>query len=181
MALINLMSAIGSSKSPKLLHSFDEIFDFFDISLFGSAPTKFDLKLLNSMSAKFLRSTPYHLIESELTNIGVPNSSQKDFWEAIKENLNSRSEISKLWDLCTNGISPVIDKEDLEFVRTALATLPEAPFNKDTWKKWTTKVTDKTGRKGKNLFLPLRKALTGNSVGPDMGKLLPFLGKIPKI
>ena len=60
------------------------------------------------------------------------NSSQKDFWEAIKENLNSRSEISKLWDLCTNGISPVIDKEDLEFVRTALATLPEAPFNKDT-------------------------------------------------
>ena len=74
-----------------------------------------------------------------------------------------------------------IDKEDLEFVRTALAALPEAPFNKDTWKTWTTKVTDKTGRKGKNLFLPLRKALTGNSEGPDMGKLLPFLGKIPKI
>ena len=133
------------------------------------------------MSAIFLRSTPYHLIESELTNIGIPNSSQKDFWEAIKENLNSRSEISKLWDLCNNGISPVIDKEDLEFVRTALAALPEPPFNKDTWKTWTTKVSDKTGRKGKNLFLPLRKALTGNSVGPDMGKLLPFLGKIPKI
>ena len=181
IALINLMSAIGSSKSPKLLHSLDEIFDFFDISLFGSAPTKFDLKLLNSMSAKFLRSTPYHLIESELTNIGIPNSSQKDFWEAIKENLNSRSEISKLWDLCTNGIYPVIDKEDLEFVRIALTALPETPFNKDTWKIWTTKVSDKTGRKGKNLFLPLRKALTGNSVGPDMGKLLPFLGKIPKI
>ena len=114
------------------------------------------------------------------TNIGIPNRSQKDFWEAIKENLNSRSEISKLWDLCTNGISPVIDKEDLEFVRTALAALPETPLNKDTWKIWTTKVSDKTGRKGKNLFLPLRKALTGNSVGPDMGKLLPFLKKIPE-
>ena len=131
-----------------------QIFDFFDISLFGSAPTKFDLKLLNSMSAKFLRSTPYHIIESELTNIGIPNRSQKEFWEAIKENLNSRSEISKLWDLCINGISPVIDKEDLEFVRTALAALPETPLNKDTWKKWTTNVSDKTGRKGKRWRLP---------------------------
>ena len=133
------------------------------------------------MSAKFLRSTPYNLIKNELTNIGIPNNSQKDFWEAIKENLNSRYEISKLWDLCTNGISPVIDKEDLEFVKTALSTLPKAPLNKDSWKIWTNKVSDKTGRKGKNLFLPLRKALTGNSVGPDMAKLLPFLGKIPKI
>ena len=133
------------------------------------------------MSAKLLRSTPCYIIENELANIGIPKSSQEDFWEAIKENLNSRNEISKLWDLCTNGISPVIEKEDLEFVRTALELLPEAPYNKDSWKIWTNKVSDKTGRKGKNLFLPLRKALTGNSVGPDMGKLLPFLGKFPQI
>ena len=133
------------------------------------------------MSAKFLRATPYYLMENELINIGIPKSALKDFWEAIKENLNSRDEISKLWDLCTNGISPVIDKEDLEFVRTALETLPDAPYNKDSWKIWTNKVSDKTGRKGKSLFLPLRKALTGKSVGPDMGKLLPFLSKIPKI
>ena len=132
------------------------------------------------MSAKYLRSTSYHLIESELTNIGIPNSSQKDFWEAIKENLNSRSEISKLWDLCTNGISPVIDKEDLEFVRTALAALPETPFNKDTWKIWTLRFLKKLVEKEKSFFA-IEKSFNRKHVGPDMGKLLPFLGKIPKI
>ena len=45
-------------------------------------------------SAKFLRATPFYLIENELTNIGIPNNAQKNFWEAIKENLNSRDAVS---------------------------------------------------------------------------------------
>jgi glutamyl-tRNA synthetase len=39
-------------------------------------------------------------------------------------------------------------------------------------------VQEKTGRKGKNLFMPLRRALTGMSHGPDMGALLPYLTNI---
>jgi len=34
-----------------------------------------------------------------------------------------------------------------------------------------------TGRKGKALFLPLRLALTGREHGPDMGALLPLIGR----
>ena len=112
--------------------------------------------------------------------LGVPNNDHEDFWEAIKENLNTREEISQLWDLCINGIYPVIEKEDSEFVKTAIKIFPQAPLNKDSWKIWTNQVSEKTGRKGKSLFLPLRKALTGKSIGPDMGKLLPFLKKIPE-
>ncbi len=181
LALINLLSALGSSNSPKLLHSFDEIFNFFDISSFGSAPTKFDVKLLNSISVKLLRSSPFTLVENELINVGIPKSALEDFWETIRENLNSREEISELWNLCTNGTSPVIDKEDLEFVKKALEAIPDPPYNKESWTIWTNQVSEITGRKGKSLFLPLRKALTGKNVGPDMGKLLPFLSKIPKI
>jgi glutamyl-tRNA synthetase len=40
---------------------------------------------------------------------------------------------------------------------------------------------EKTGRKGKALFMPLRKALTGAAHGPDMKKLLPLLDVIPKV
>ena len=32
-----------------------------------------------------------------------------------------------------------------------------------------------TGRKGRGLFMPLRKALTGMDHGPDMAALLPLL------
>jgi glutamyl-tRNA synthetase len=41
-------------------------------------------------------------------------------------------------------------------------------------------VKEATGRKGKALFMPLRKALTGQSHGPDMGALLPLLQKISR-
>ena len=34
-----------------------------------------------------------------------------------------------------------------------------------------------TGRKGKILFQPLRRALTGLDHGPDMGQLLPLIGR----
>jgi glutamyl-tRNA synthetase len=53
--------------------------------------------------------------------------------------------------------------------------LPEAPFDGDTWGQWTTAVRDKTGRKGRALFMPLRKALTGQAHGPEMAALMPLL------
>ncbi len=57
----------------------------------------------------------------------------------------------------------------------AMALLPEGPHDNDTWGQWTTAVREATGRKGKALFMPLRKALTGQSNGPDMARVLPLL------
>ena len=34
-----------------------------------------------------------------------------------------------------------------------------------------------TGRKGRGLFMTLRKALTGQEHGPDMGAILPLIGR----
>lgn len=181
MALNNLMSTLGSSNSTKILHSLNDVCKFFEITSFGSAPTKFDVNLLNSISSKILRETPFKFIKKDLIKIGVPNKDLENFWDAIRENLDARDEIAKLWDLCINGINPLVEEEDLKFVKTALNMFPKAPLDKNSWKIWTQKVSEKTGRKGKNLFLPLRKALTGKSFGPDMGKLLPFLSKIPKL
>jgi glutamyl-tRNA synthetase len=82
--------------------------------------------------------------------------------------------------LTKNGAIPEIDLEDQEFIAQAMAMLPEGPFDTTTWGTWTAEVKQATGRKGKGLFMPLRKALTGMSHGPDMGALLPLLQKIPR-
>jgi glutamyl-tRNA synthetase len=52
------------------------------------------------------------------------------------------------------------------------------PFDEYTWSKWTEEVKQLTGRKGKQLFMPLRLALTGKERGPDMSKVLPLLQNI---
>ncbi|NBC88381.1 MAG: glutamate--tRNA ligase, partial [Alphaproteobacteria bacterium] len=47
----------------------------------------------------------------------------------------------------------------------------------EPWAALTAALKEKTGRKGKALFLPLRQALTGMNHGPDMGELLPLIGE----
>ena len=60
-----------------------------------------------------------------------------------------------------------------------MALLPEGPLGPDAWGSWTNAVKEATGRKGKGLFMPLRKALTGQERGPEMADLLPLLQTIP--
>ena len=57
----------------------------------------------------------------------------------------------------------------------AMELLPDGPYTTDSWGEWTTAVKEATGRKGKGLFMPLRKALTGQERGPDMSSVMPLL------
>lgn len=46
----------------------------------------------------------------------------------------------------------------------------------DGWKEWTKALGKELGLKGKGLFMPLRVALTGNMIGPDVGDQLGLVG-----
>jgi len=77
--------------------------------------------------------------------------------------------------LCRDGADPLVDADDREFVETAMALLPDQPFDNSTWGAWTAAVKETTGRKGRGLFMPLRKAITGRERGPEMAMLMPLL------
>ena len=55
--------------------------------------------------------------------------------------------------------------------------LPEGPWDGATWQQWVDAIKAKTDRKGKNLFMPLRCAITGQEHGPDLKDLLPLIGR----
>ena len=46
----------------------------------------------------------------------------------------------------------------------------------NTWLEWTNELKVKYNRKGRDLFMPLRQALTGLNKGPEMAKLIILLG-----
>ena len=73
-------------------------------------------------------------------------------------------------------IVPPSRQEDREFQRQALVTLPADAWGEDTVKDWTTALKEKSGRKGKALFMPLRLALTGEDNGPELHVLLGLMG-----
>jgi len=174
-ALISLMARLGANLPVELRMSLDDVAEGFELTQFGSAPTKFDEQDLYPLTARFLHAQSFEAMASDIAAVGVPTELAERFWDVTRENITIRKDLAQWWDMFQNGADPVIDDEDRDFVAQALTLLPDGPFDGDTWKTWTTAVKDATGRKGKNLFMPLRKALTGQAHGPDMSALLPLL------
>jgi glutamyl-tRNA synthetase len=178
-ALLSLMARLGSSQPVELRMSLEEIADGFDLSQFGSAPTKFDHEDLFPLTARKLHGLDVTAVKADLDALGVPADKAEAFWTVARENITTRRDIAKWWDLCANGADPLVADEDAAFVAEAMALLPEGPLGPDAWGSWTNAVKEATGRKGKGLFMPLRKALTGQERGPEMADLLPLLQTIP--
>ncbi|MDE9451293.1 glutamate--tRNA ligase [Aliiroseovarius sp. Z3] len=175
MALLSLLARLGSSQPVELRSSLDEIVEGFDLSTFGSAPTKFDVDDLFPLTARYLANLPVDAVSRTLDDLGVPSDKAEAFWTVARENITTLGDLEAWWTLCRDGADPVIDEEDREFVTSAMKLLPDGPYDADSWSNWTAAVKDATGRKGRGLFMPLRKALTGMSHGPDMSALMPLL------
>lgn len=175
MALLSLMARLGSSDPVELRSDMAELIDGFDVARFGSAPTKFDVQDLFPLTAKHLQSLPLSDVKDAVAGAGVPADLAEPFWAMARENITTLSDLKGWWELCRDGAEPMIADEDRDFIAEAIALLPEGPFDGDTWAVWTQAVKEATGRKGKSLFMPLRKALTGMERGPEMAALLPLL------
>ncbi|MAR04714.1 glutamate--tRNA ligase [bacterium] len=178
MALLSHLAKLGSSEPVELMGSLDEIILGFDLTKFGASPTKFDQMDLAPLTMKYLQGLSASDIIADISALGVPPEKAEDFWNIVRMNISTLKDLSAWWDLMEKGAEPKIDDQDREFVLKAVSLLPPGQFDANTWKTWTQNVTEVTGRSGKNLYMPLRQALTGMSHGPDMGHLLPFLKNI---
>ena len=175
MALLSLMARLGSADPVALRTEMAELIDGFDISRFGAAPTKFDAQDLYPLTAHYLQSLPYEAVAGDLRALGIPDELAPQFWSVTRDNITTLRDLEAWWTLFRDGADPVIEPEDADFVEEALRLLPEGPYDAGSWSEWTSAVKAATGRKGRALFMPLRKALTGQSHGPDMAQVLPLL------
>ena len=180
MALLSHMARLGSSDPVELRGSMDELIEGFDVSRFGAAPTKFDVADLFPLTASYLHGLDFAAVADSVVALGVPEHLREPFWNMARENITTLGDLDKWWALCRDGAEPLVADEDREFIAQAMAMLPDLPFEADTWGNWTSAVKEATGRKGKSLFMPLRKALTGQERGPEMAALLPLLQIVRK-
>jgi glutamyl-tRNA synthetase len=177
VALVSFMARLGSARPVEVMTSLDDIVAGFDIHSFGLSPTKFDPEELQLHSAKTLRALPVDSVRDRLEAIGIDKEIAPEFWQAVGPNLDHLADAAEWWALCRDGAAPVIESEDAAFVAEAMALTPPRPWGAETWQEWTAAVKAATGRKGRGLFLPLRRALTGRDHGPDMKALMPLLRK----
>ena len=178
MAVLSMMARLGSSEPIELRTSMYELIDGFDLSKFGAAPTKFDVADLTPLTSKYVSGLSFEVMADELAALGVPDDIAPALWDVARDNIDVRGDVAQWWTLCCDGAEPLIDAEDAEFVAIAKTLLPAAPWTGESWGVWTKLVKAETGRKGRGLFMPLRKALTGMQHGPDMSRLMPLLGNV---
>ena len=98
------------------------------------------------------------------------------FWEGVRANLTHLSDIKEWWNICCGTVSTYADPTDVDFIQTAIDTLPLGPWEDNPWDKWVHTLKEKTARKGKSLFMPLRRALTGQDHGPELKTILFLMG-----
>lgn len=180
-AILSLMARLGSSDPVELRASVDEVVAGFDISKFGSAPTKFDVADLGPLTARHLASLNADAVADVLTSTGVPDALAVPFWNVVKGNINTLEDVAGWWTLFRDGPTPLVEDDDREFIAQAFDMLPALPYGADTWSSWTAAVKEATGRKGKGLFMPLRKAVTGRERGPEMAEVMPLLQVKPSL
>ncbi|WP_103334440.1 glutamate--tRNA ligase [Pseudotabrizicola formosa] len=181
LALLSLMARLGSSKPVELVGSMDELIDGFEVGSFGSAPTKFDAEDLFPLTRHYVQGLPFDAVQQRIADLGVPADKAEGFWSVARGNITVLADLEGWWTLFRDGAVPLVADEDREFIAQAFDLLPPQPWTRDTWGQWTASVKEATGRKGKGLFMPLRKALTGQEHGPEMADVMPLLAKRPSL
>jgi glutamyl-tRNA synthetase len=173
MSINALLAKLGTSDpiAPRL--TLDELAAEFELGKISHSTPKFDLHELKMLNAKILHHTPFAQVQARLTAMGMSDIGE-DFWNAVRANIETLTDIKQWLRVVKGPIEPVIAERD--FVSEAAAALPQAPWNQETWTQWTNAVKVRTGRKGKDLFRPLRLALTASEHGPEMKALLPMIG-----
>lgn len=174
-ALLSLMARLGSSQPVQLRMSLDELAAGFEIGQFGSAPTKFDENDLWPLTRERNQHLPFEAVAERIAALEVPDAIARDFWAAASQNITKLDDLAEWADLIEHGADPIIAPEDADFVAEAMKLLPPPPYGPEAWDDWAKAVREATGRKGKGLFMPLRKAVTGRGYGPDMKHLLPLM------
>lgn len=172
IAITSHLGKIGTSDNLEIAASVEALGQSFAFSKMGRSPARYDTADLDRLNAQALHGLTYAEAQPRLAALGVDLG--EGFWEAVKPNLNKFADVADMAKIVTGPVTPVI--EDAAFAAAALEVLPEV-IDAGAWSAWTTAVKEKTGAKGKGLFMPLRLALTGQAHGPDMAAMAPLIGR----
>jgi glutamyl-tRNA synthetase len=173
-AIRALLARIGTSDPVEPIADAAPLIATFDFARFGRAPARFDEAELSQVNARILHALPYAAVADRL-----PAGMDAQAWEAVQPNLVTLADAAEWWGVIKGpvAIDTATDDAERAYLDQAHAAAATIDWSNDPWHALTGRLKTETGRKGKALFLPLRRALTGRDHGPDMAALLPLIGR----
>lgn len=199
-ALVNFLALLGwSPGGENEVLSLEQLVEQFSLERVSKSPAVFDLDKLNWLNGHYIRTTSLERI-TELAipflekagYIAQPLTEQKYEW-VKKVVALARDYVNCLAELPDHAAIFFKDKVDivedeareimagakvpavLEALKARVTSGP--PLTENGAKLMLKEVGKELGVKGKELFMPVRVALTGNAHGPDLNRVMAILGQ----
>ena len=170
LALVSLLSRLGTAQPVEAFADHASAVAGFDLSTFGRAAARFDERELSKLSA-----TLVHGLDASRASARLGDEIDPALWDAVRGNLERLEDVRDWQAIVGRPLEPILDNPDL--TDRAADLLPAEPLDGESWGTWTKAVRAETGAKGRDLFRPLRLALTAREHGPEMKALLPLIGR----
>ena len=173
IALLNVLARIGTSRPVEALASVDALAETFDFSTFGRAPAHFDPHEVELVNARLMHALPFEAVRERL-----PPEAGEDDWLLLRPNLERLAEFAGWFAVLAGEIEPPeLAHDERLLVKAAASAAADLDWSAQTWRTLTEELKRTTGKKGRDLFHPLRLALTGRESGPEMAGLVERMGK----
>lgn len=198
-ALFNFITLLGwSPAGEEELYSKEEFIDLFDADRLSKSPALFDKQKLTWMNNQYMKKIDVDRV-LELALPHLVKAGRLSSNPSAEELQWARGLVSLLQEKMSFGaeiveLSEMFFKDEAEYEEDAKEVLtgeqvPEvlkafseeldklADFKADEIKAAMKAVQKSTGQKGKNLFMPIRAAVSGQTHGPDLPQAIELLGK----
>ncbi|PIZ33145.1 MAG: glutamate--tRNA ligase [Alphaproteobacteria bacterium CG_4_10_14_0_8_um_filter_37_21] len=174
MAINAHLARLGTSLPVEPQLKLQDLVEKFDFKYFSRTAPKFnedDLKLLNH---KLFHMMPYEQVKPYIEKLECLKIKEAE-WGVLHDNIESLDDL-KRWETILYGTLTPSKSNDAAYIKLCFDVLPQGTITESTWAEWTKKIKELSGKKGKELFMPLRQALTGMDHGPEMKKLIVLMG-----
>ena len=173
MALLDVLARIGTSQPVEATGSLDALAKSFDFATFGRAPANFDPHEVELINARLLHRLDYAAVADRL-----PQAATEADWLLLRPNLTRLSDFADWFAVLHGEIEPPeLSHDERLLVKDAGATAEGLDWSAEPWRTLTDALKASTGKKGRELFHPLRLALSGRESGPEMAGLVERMGK----
>ncbi|WP_338822310.1 glutamate--tRNA ligase [Mycoplasmopsis felifaucium] len=177
-AIFNFLALLGwTSADSQEVMSKDELINKFDPERLSKSPSKFDIKKMQWFSKQYIKNMDTETIINMLnwenddwTKLFVDTFKQSVYTlEQLKEEKHIYDKPSK--------VKPYIPQEDLNVVNVFAQKLNQGDFTIEAIQNAIDQTQSETGKKGKNLFMPIRLATTYVEHGPELAKSIYLYSK----
>jgi len=173
LAMLSVLARIGTSQPVEPMASLEELARDFDFATFGRAPAHFDPHEVELINARLLHKLDYAAVADRL-----PANATEEDWLLLRPNLTRVADFPAWYEVLHGEIDPPeLSHDERLLVKDAAAIAEQLDWNAEPWKALTGELKEASGKKGRELFHPLRLALTGRESGPEMAGLVSRMGR----